>query len=133
MNKPPINPDFDPNAALKVLREIRRESDAKGYLPDAEAVNQLVTTFGDMDDWLSNRGRLPAPWLRITDDPDWTTGPTGRSNSSVKFVELAEEIGRMIRDNANPLLRGQSDDVGRSILARLVHVYGLAPGAGAGK
>lgn len=124
----PINPSFDPNAALKVLREIRRTSDVKGYLPDEEDVSKLVTTFGDLDDFLSNRGPLPAAWRRTMDNPDWTMRPDGAANSSDKFEELAREVARLIRENAGTLLSGGSDSVGAIILARLAHVHGLAPG-----
>jgi hypothetical protein len=119
-----INPDFDPNVVLKMLREIRRESDVRGCLPDEELVNVLVTQFGDLDDWLSNRGRLPTEWRRVADSSDWTGGLAG---TSPKFIELVADVERMIFDSAHALIHGDAASVARKIVGRLAYTHGLAP------
>ena len=57
---------------------------------------------------------------------DWTAA-NGRTNSSPLFNELAGEIGFLIRDSAHSIVRGNTDAVGRLILAQLAHKHGLAP------
>lgn len=59
--------------------------------------------------------------------PDWTEGQDGRSNSSVPFITLRAEVGRIIRDSAADLIAGRSDVVAGLILAQLAHRHGLAP------
>lgn len=59
---------------------------------------------------------------------DWTADPTsGASNSSQEFLQLEQEIGRLIRNSAHDIVCGKTDAVGRLILAQLAHVHGLAP------
>lgn len=61
------------------------------------------------------------------EEGDWTM-KGGRSNSSDLFVELSDEVGRIIRDSAHALLAGNAQNVGRLIMAHLAHRHGLAPG-----
>ena len=57
---------------------------------------------------------------------DWTLDPrTGRCNSSVEFMRLRNEVGRLIRDSAHDLIVGRAEDVGGLIMAQLAHVHGL--------
>lgn len=59
---------------------------------------------------------------------DWTVDPkTGRSNSSRLFHELEREVGRIIRNEAHALIRGDTEGVARFILAQLAHRHGLGP------
>lgn len=59
---------------------------------------------------------------------DWTADPsTGRSNSSPLFLELRDEVGRLIRDDAYTLIRGGATATAGVILAQLAHKHGFGP------
>jgi hypothetical protein len=60
---------------------------------------------------------------------DWTVDPeTGRSNSSPAFLELAEFVGRLVKNQAKGLLEGRSpESAGILIMAQLAHVKNVGP------
>lgn len=61
---------------------------------------------------------------------DWTMDPkTGRTNSSVRFEGLCDEVEDLIRGGAHSLIAGQAGNVARLIMAQLAHVHGLRPAA----
>jgi hypothetical protein len=57
---------------------------------------------------------------------DWTAHD-GRSNSSPLFLELCDEVGRLIRGEAFSLIRGDTRGVGGLIMAQLAHKHGMVP------
>jgi hypothetical protein len=60
---------------------------------------------------------------------DWTADPeTGASNSSPEFIELAQFVSGLIRNEAHRLLDGHSpESAGRLIMAQLAHVKNVGP------
>ena len=67
---------------------------------------------------------------------DWTVDPeTHRTNSSPRFEELVEAVGRLLDDEVYSLAQGRE---GRRrtaglIMAQLAHVHGLVPSWGLNK
>jgi hypothetical protein len=59
--------------------------------------------------------------------PDWTRDDTGRSNSSILFNDIVDDVVRMIRNEGASLIMGYTHGVARGIVARIAHVHGLAP------
>jgi hypothetical protein len=58
---------------------------------------------------------------------DWTRDEAGRSNGGELFESLADEVARLIRSSSHSLLNGDSEGVGRLIMAQLAHKHGLSP------
>lgn len=60
-------------------------------------------------------------------NPDWTKNAEGTSNSSPLYLRLVATVTQMIRDDGHNLLGGHAERTAGLILAKLVHVHGLAP------
>lgn len=58
---------------------------------------------------------------------NWTYDSAGSSNSSPKFLEICDEVERLIRSSAHTLISGNADHVARLIVAQLAHVHGMTP------
>ena len=58
---------------------------------------------------------------------DWTRGPDGRSNNSQLFLDLCDDIERVIRNEAHALINGRADQTARLIVARMAHKHALVP------
>lgn len=58
---------------------------------------------------------------------DWTVGHEGRSNSSLGFHAVVDEVERLIRSDAHMLLSGRADKTARLIVAHLAHKFGMTP------
>lgn len=57
---------------------------------------------------------------------DWTMH-AGRSNDSRAFRQIVADVEQTILSSAYYLVRGQTESVARSIVARLAHTWGMAP------
>ena len=58
---------------------------------------------------------------------DWTRAEDGRSNSSLAFQALCDEVERLIRGDAHVLIGGRADQTARMVMAHLAHEHHLSP------
>jgi len=58
---------------------------------------------------------------------DWTEGPDGKSNSSVLYNCMVEEVKILLRDYAFLVAETNSDIPARMIVSMLSHKYHFAP------
>ncbi len=58
---------------------------------------------------------------------DWTRGAENRSNTAPLFLQLCDDIERVIRNSGQALINGQANTVACLIMAKLAHDCDLAP------
>jgi len=59
-------------------------------------------------------------------DAQWTEA-NGKSNSSVRYLQLVEAVNAIIRGSAHQLLTGDSYGVAGLIVSQLAYYHGLRP------
>lgn len=60
-------------------------------------------------------------------DNNWTQDEDGVNNSSELFLELRDEIERLIRADAHMLINGNAGATAGLILAQLAHKHNFGP------
>jgi hypothetical protein len=68
-----------------------------------------------------------AKYADLPDEPDWTTGPDGKPDSSAEFERMAKLVGELLAGNHYGWRRRSFQQDAIELLSHLAHVEGLAP------
>ena len=134
-----LQPRLDESDARWVVEHVRALPVPVPLAPSLPEAVEVV-----MAHWQQVRSKLPLiRWLadnmptdiKANDpapgwEPDWTFDADGVSNASDRFVRLSLEVARLIRSQAHALLSGQTETVGRLIMAQLAHRWHMIPEPG---